>query len=214
MGLVQAQHQAEHCGGEEGEADDRASSRAHRSPAQGDGPSAEDCLTDLLCVPLTDEDDASDFDCGVPALNTYFHKRAVSNDRRGLGKTYVLHGSSAGPSVLGFYTLSMADVETATLPRKHRACWSSGGSLLAAGMDHAEGTAEALASRCPLNSAIGLSMQRQTPEDRMSTPEDESKAQAELGQPRGQVACMKKIRLPVDFDSKNPGEAHGTIRRT
>jgi GNAT superfamily N-acetyltransferase len=32
----------------------------------------------------------------------------------------VLHGASAGPSVLGFYTLSMADVETATVPRKHR----------------------------------------------------------------------------------------------
>jgi predicted GNAT family N-acyltransferase len=32
----------------------------------------------------------------------------------------VLHGSGAGPSVLGFYTLSMANVETTTLPRKHR----------------------------------------------------------------------------------------------
>ncbi|MGE5047707.1 MAG: GNAT family N-acetyltransferase [Deltaproteobacteria bacterium] len=74
----------------------------------------------MLCVPITVEDAASDFDCGVPALNTYFHKRAVSNDRRGLGKTYVLPGSGAGPPVLGFYTLSMADVETATLPRKHR----------------------------------------------------------------------------------------------
>ncbi len=120
MGLVQAQHQAEHCGGEEGEAADRASSRAHRSATQGDGPTAEDRLKDLLCVPITDEDAASDFDCGVPALNTYFHKRAISNDRRGLGKTYVLRGPAAGPSVLGFYTLSMADVETATLPRKHR----------------------------------------------------------------------------------------------
>lgn len=120
MGLVQPQPQTEPCGGEEGEADDRAPGRAHRGPPQGNGATAEDRLTDLLCVPITDEDAASDFDCGVPALNTYFHKRAVSNDRRGLGKTYVLHGSSAGPSVLGFYTLSMADVETATLPRKHR----------------------------------------------------------------------------------------------
>jgi hypothetical protein len=120
VGLVQPQPQAEHCGGEEGEADDRASCRAHCSPAQGDGPTAEDRLTDLLCVPITDEDAASDFDCGIPALNTYFHKRAISNDRRGLGKTYVLHSSSAVPAVLGFYTLSMANVETATLPRKHR----------------------------------------------------------------------------------------------
>jgi predicted GNAT family N-acyltransferase len=32
----------------------------------------------------------------------------------------VLRDPSATPSVLGFYTLSMADVETATLPRKHR----------------------------------------------------------------------------------------------
>jgi GNAT superfamily N-acetyltransferase len=120
VGLVQPQSQVDSCGGEEGEADDRAPGRAYRSPAKGDGQAAEERLTNLLCVPITDEDAASDFDCGVPALNTYFHKRAVSNDRRGLGKTYVLHGSSTGPAVLGFHTLSMADVETATLPRKHR----------------------------------------------------------------------------------------------
>ena len=36
--------------------------------AQGNGPTAEVRLTELLCVPIAEEDAASDFDSGVTAL--------------------------------------------------------------------------------------------------------------------------------------------------
>lgn len=120
MGIVQTDSEASVRRDEEGSADDRPPCGPDAGAAQGDGSTAEERLTELLCVPIAEADTASDFDCGVTALNTWFHKRALQNDRRGLGKTYVLRGPNRPPSVLGFYTLSMAVVETSTLPRKHR----------------------------------------------------------------------------------------------
>jgi GNAT superfamily N-acetyltransferase len=54
------------------------------------------------------EDPASGFHCGKHPLDDFFARHALDNDRQGLGKTYVLRD---GDAVLGFYTLSMADVE-------------------------------------------------------------------------------------------------------
>lgn len=58
--------------------------------------------------PIGPEDPTSGFRCGKHALDDFFKRHALDNDRRGLGKTYVLR---QGGAVLGYYTLSMADVE-------------------------------------------------------------------------------------------------------
>ena len=55
---------------------------------------------------------------GKQPLDDFFAKHALANDRRGLGKTFVLRAESGEPSILGFYTLSMADIEVANLPDK------------------------------------------------------------------------------------------------
>ena len=54
------------------------------------------------------------FDCGVEPLNTYFHRFAKKNDRLGIGKTYIL---MEDVKVLGYYTISMAQIEFKSLPK-------------------------------------------------------------------------------------------------
>ena len=71
-----------------------------------------------ITEPIADEDPAKGFRCGVQALDDFFAKHALPNDRRGLGKTFVLRAESGEPTILGFYTLSMAGVEVANLPDK------------------------------------------------------------------------------------------------
>ena len=61
--------------------------------------------------PITEADARSGFSCGQPALDAFLARHAFDNDRQGIGKTYVLRSTDEGdPRVLGFYTLSMADV--------------------------------------------------------------------------------------------------------
>jgi len=70
-------------------------------------------------VPISPDDVQSGFCCGVHALDDFFARHAFTNDRLGLGKTFVLHAEhqTAGlPAILGFYTLSMADIEATRLP--------------------------------------------------------------------------------------------------
>lgn len=56
----------------------------------------------------------SKFDCGVEELNTYLKRFAKKNDKLGVGRTYVL---IEGTGVLGYYTLSMAQIEFKSLPK-------------------------------------------------------------------------------------------------
>ncbi|HSN98320.1 MAG TPA: GNAT family N-acetyltransferase [Candidatus Nanopelagicales bacterium] len=66
---------------------------------------------------LSPEDARSGFRCGKHPLDDYFARHAVANDHEGISRTYVLErvegADPALPRVLGFYTLSMADVEAA-----------------------------------------------------------------------------------------------------
>jgi GNAT superfamily N-acetyltransferase len=63
------------------------------------------------------EDVTSGFSCGKHPLDDYFRRHALSNDRAGIGRAYVLRRAEGDPSalprVLGFYTLSMAVAESA-----------------------------------------------------------------------------------------------------
>ncbi len=57
------------------------------------------------------------FQSGTHALDDYFARHALSNDRSGIARAYVLRRAAgddaALPTVLGFYTLSMASVPSA-----------------------------------------------------------------------------------------------------
>ncbi|MBI4821785.1 MAG: GNAT family N-acetyltransferase [Deltaproteobacteria bacterium] len=69
------------------------------------------------------EDAAADFDSGVHALDDFLRRHAVPNADRGIGKTFVLRsaeGTANAPRVLGFYTLSMAQITREALPKEER----------------------------------------------------------------------------------------------
>lgn len=59
--------------------------------------------------------DRQRFDCGVPALNEYLQRYAEQHRRKGISAAYVLVDSSAVSTVLGYYTLSVAEVDVAHL---------------------------------------------------------------------------------------------------
>ena len=67
------------------------------------------------------EDAASGFSCGKHPLDDYLKRHAVSNDRAGISRAYVLRRIDGDlpelPRVLGFYTLSMALAESAPLAK-------------------------------------------------------------------------------------------------
>lgn len=64
--------------------------------------------------------DCAGFDCGVPALNDYLRKFASQHRRRGVSQTYVLVDDSAPTRILGYYTLSAAQLEAESLSDAER----------------------------------------------------------------------------------------------
>lgn len=60
------------------------------------------------------------FDCDAPALNEYLTRFATQHRRRGIAQIYVLVDSEAPSVVLGYYTLSAAQVDTARIPERDR----------------------------------------------------------------------------------------------
>jgi GNAT superfamily N-acetyltransferase len=74
---------------------------------------------------IGEQHDTSGFDCGEPTLDEYLTTHALENTRRGLGVTYLVLAAEPIPPgmkrLLGYYTLSMMDVEPEQLPRSvHR----------------------------------------------------------------------------------------------
>ena len=63
--------------------------------------------------PLTDRHDLTSFDCGEPSLNDWLRNRAISNERSGASRTYVL---CSGPEVIGYYCLSTGGIDRAEAP--------------------------------------------------------------------------------------------------
>lgn len=72
--------------------------------------------TRYLTTAITPEDTAAGFSSGVHPLDDYFRRHALSNSTQGVGRVYVLRPNPSEaadlPSVIGFYTLSMAQLES------------------------------------------------------------------------------------------------------
>lgn len=63
--------------------------------------------------PLAEADIATGFCSGVHPLDDYFARHALPNDRAGISRCFVLRpGSPELPAIAGFYTLSMASVQS------------------------------------------------------------------------------------------------------
>ena len=60
------------------------------------------------------------FECGVPALDEYLRRFAEQHRRRGISSVYVLTESSQPERILGYYTLSAAEVDRQHLAEVER----------------------------------------------------------------------------------------------
>lgn len=59
--------------------------------------------------------DRKAFDCGTPELNDYLQRHADQHRRKGISTTFVLTDSRAPETILGYYSLSAAQVDAAQL---------------------------------------------------------------------------------------------------
>ena len=78
--------------------------------------------------------DRAAFDCGVPTLNDYLHKYAAQQHAKGVSTVFVMVDDAVPSKILGFYTLSAAqidvqqltDTERKKLPRYPVPCFRMG----------------------------------------------------------------------------------------
>jgi predicted GNAT family N-acyltransferase len=64
--------------------------------------------------------DRQGFECGVPTLDEYLHRFAEQHRRRGISSVYVLTESAQPERILGYYTLSAAEVDGQRLSAAER----------------------------------------------------------------------------------------------
>lgn len=91
------------------------------------------------------------FSCGVAALDDYLHRLAVQQSKKGVAAVRVLVDSQAPQTIVGFYTLSAAQVELAQfdekaqkkLPRYPVPCFRMG-RFAVASTHHAQGIGKVL----------------------------------------------------------------------
>jgi predicted N-acetyltransferase YhbS len=66
--------------------------------------------------PLAETDDRASFDCGRESMNQWFRRRAWTNHAAGISRVNVVCEGARGP-IIGYVTLSAAQIERATLPK-------------------------------------------------------------------------------------------------
>lgn len=67
-------------------------------------------------IPISKNINKNDFDCGIDDLNLYLRQFAIPNDKKNIGKTFVAVSENKKSQVLGYYTVSMAQVIFNELP--------------------------------------------------------------------------------------------------
>ncbi|MDN5863770.1 MAG: GNAT family N-acetyltransferase [Gammaproteobacteria bacterium] len=68
--------------------------------------------------PLAPNHDRSGFDCGVSALNRYLRETARQHADKGISRSFVLTDASAPDKILGFFTLSVCEIQAERLPSR------------------------------------------------------------------------------------------------
>ena len=74
----------------------------------------------MRILPLTGSHDRRQFDCGRVELNDWLARVARQHQDKGLSRTYVAVDESAPEIILGYYALTLAELDTAELPSAAR----------------------------------------------------------------------------------------------
>jgi GNAT superfamily N-acetyltransferase len=69
--------------------------------------------------PLAETDDRDRFDCGRDALNHWFQRHALANHAAGISRINIICDAATG-EIVGYITLSAAQIERAFLPKSHQ----------------------------------------------------------------------------------------------
>ncbi len=62
----------------------------------------------------------SKFSCGEQALDEYLRRFAKNHEKSNIGRTFVLLNDGSSPAVIGYYTLSTAQLHIEDLPELHQ----------------------------------------------------------------------------------------------
>ncbi len=74
----------------------------------------------MLVLPLNDGHDRKGFDCGDVELNDWLSQTARQHKEKGVSSTFVAVADDTSAEVLGFYTISLAELVNADLPSQYR----------------------------------------------------------------------------------------------
>jgi len=69
--------------------------------------------------PLNDEHDRKNFDCGEPALNNWLKQMARQHKEKGVSSTFVTLDHAEAVEILGFYSISLAEMLNTQLPAQY-----------------------------------------------------------------------------------------------
>lgn len=67
-------------------------------------------------VPLSRDHNRSDFDCGDNDLNAFLRATARQHDEKGVSRTFVLVSQKNSTEIMGFFTLTLCEVNFSQLP--------------------------------------------------------------------------------------------------
>jgi GNAT superfamily N-acetyltransferase len=70
----------------------------------------------MKILPLQSHHDTEAFSCGNNALDKWFHRIAKQHLSKGISRTYVAENPQDPGAILGFYSLTVGEAQTATLP--------------------------------------------------------------------------------------------------
>jgi GNAT superfamily N-acetyltransferase len=73
----------------------------------------------IFC-PISSRVNRDNFDCGIPELNDYLKKYARQNHQKGIATTIVAIKPTGCPDVLGYYSVSMSEIQRESLPEEER----------------------------------------------------------------------------------------------
>ena len=68
-------------------------------------------------TPLNRNHDRAGFDCGVPELNQFLKATARQHGQKGISRTFIL--TDGNPVILGFFTLTLCEIQAGQLPLSH-----------------------------------------------------------------------------------------------
>ncbi|MGK7920833.1 MAG: hypothetical protein AB4080_12595 [Trichodesmium sp.] len=73
-----------------------------------------------IFLPLDGSVNRENFDCGNSDLNEYLKKYARQNHRKGIATTFIAIPNAENRNVIGYYSVSMAEIKRESLPETYR----------------------------------------------------------------------------------------------